>query len=387
VAGADAVVEVTREQALAFRVAGHHLHERTDPLTAVTACGLQEFPPGHAAVAWHARAGEVAEDDPVRDVLVTVNAMRGSPYVVPRADVAVFTTALVPEDDDDLRGLIGSAPAKEVREAGLTVREALDLVAAAAREGLAAGPLGRDDFHQALRERLPDGLLPWCRGCRSHHVRPALWRALGPLGVTEMPEKAVWALAGHGAVHPSRGGRASGAAGTSPPPDLAEARRELARRFLRTHGPASHGPLAAWAQTAPSHAKALFAALEDELARSGSTGRGAGSSPPTSTASATLPGRRASACCTATTPTSHSPTARRSSPTTPCGGRSSRRSADPASCCTVAGSRGSGGAARTAPRWSSRSTGSTAPSSSRTPRRRWPGCAAAGASGGCEPPP
>jgi hypothetical protein len=264
VAGADAVPEVTREQALAFRIAGHHLHERTDPLTAVAACGLQEFPPGHAAVAWHARAGEVAEDDPVRDVLVTVNAMRGSPYVVPRADVAVFTTALVPEDDD-LRGLIGSAPAKEVREAGLSVREALDLVAAAAHEGLAAGPLGRDDFHQALRERLPDGLLPWCRGCRSHHVRPALWRALGPLGVTEMPEKAVWALAGDGAVHPSRGGRASGAAGTSPPPDLAEARRELARRFLRTHGPASHGQLAAWAQTAPSHAKALFAAVEDEL--------------------------------------------------------------------------------------------------------------------------
>lgn len=246
--------EVTREQALAFRVAGQHLHERTDPMTAVAACGLQEFPPGHAAVALHARAGEVADDDPVRDDLVTVNAMRGSPYVVPRADVEVFTTALVPEEDEDLRGLIGSAPAKEVEAAGYAVGEALDLVATAAREALADGPLDRDAFHQALRERLPEGLLPWCRGCESHHVRPGLWRALGPLGVTEMPGRAVWALAGHGAT------------GDGDATRLPEARDELVRRFLRAFGPANHSQLAAWAQTAPAHAKVLFAGVRDELA-------------------------------------------------------------------------------------------------------------------------
>lgn len=245
--------DVTPEQALAFRVAGHHLHRPTDPLTAVAACGLQEYPPGHAAVALHARAGAVDDDDPVWDDLVTVNAMRGSPYVVPRADVAVFTTALVPEEDDDLRGLVGALPTKEVVAAGYSVAEALDRVATAARDGLADGPLDRDAFHQALRERLPEGLLPWCRGCQSHHVRPGLWRALGPLGVTEMPEKAVWALA-------PGGGAGAGALG------LPEARHELVRRFLRTYGPANHSQLASWAQTAPAHAKALFAGVQDELA-------------------------------------------------------------------------------------------------------------------------
>lgn len=245
------IPDVTPGQALAFRLAGHHLHEPTDPLTAVAACGLQEYPPGHAVVALEARAGTVAGDDPVWDDLVTVNAMRGSPYLVPRTDLAVFTTALVPEEDEDLRGLVGALPAREVADAGFTVAEALDRVAGAAREGLADGPLDRDAFHRALRERLPDGLLPWCRGCKSHHVRPGLWRALGPLGVTEMPERAVWALSGGGGP---------GAIG------LPEARHELVRRFLRAYGPASHGQLESWAQTAPAHARALFAGVQDELA-------------------------------------------------------------------------------------------------------------------------
>ncbi|MGE4426549.1 MAG: winged helix DNA-binding domain-containing protein [Solirubrobacteraceae bacterium] len=241
------VREVTPAQALAFRVVGHHLHAPTDPGSAVAACGLQEYPPGQTEIALLARSGHVPADDPAREGWVTVNAMRGSPYVVPRKDVAIFTRALVPREDEQWRGLVGAATAKELQEAGLGVREALERVADAARDGLAGGPLDRDAFHQALRERLPATLLPWCRGCQSHHVRPGLWRALGPLGVTEMPARAVWALAPQTDV------------------DLDAARAELVRRFLRCYGPGTHSQLAAWAQTTPAHAKALFAAVRDEL--------------------------------------------------------------------------------------------------------------------------
>lgn len=244
-----AAPDVSAEQALAFRVAGQHLHRRTDARTAIGVCGLQEYPPGQARIALHARAGAVPDDDPVWDEVVTVNAMRGSPYVVLRDDVRVFTAALVPADDG-LRALVGSTVAKELQEEGLELRDALDRVADAARSGLADGPLGRDAFHQALRERLPEALLPWCRGCGSHHVRPGLWRALGPLGVTEMPERAVWALA------------------AAPGPDALgpdDARPELVRRFLRAYGPGTHTQLASWAQTSPAHAKALFRTVEDEL--------------------------------------------------------------------------------------------------------------------------
>jgi hypothetical protein len=235
-------LDVDKRQALAFRVAGHRLHERIEPLAAVAACGLQEQPPGWAVVALHARASGGLDPDEV----VTVNAMRGAAYLLPRTDVSIFTAALVP-DEKGLPAFVGGSTAAEVAEAGFSVREALELVEAAAREGLDAGPLDRDAFHQALRERLPDGLLPWCRGCRSHHVRPGLWRALGPLGVTQMPAKATFALADY------------------PTLPLEEARAELVRRFLRCYGPATHTQLAAWGQTSPGHAKTLFEQVEDEL--------------------------------------------------------------------------------------------------------------------------
>jgi hypothetical protein len=236
------VLDVDRDQALAFRLAGQHVHERTDPLTAVAACGLQEYPPGWAAVALHARAhGELDSSE-----VVTVNAMHGAAHVVPRREAAIFTAAIVP-DEAGLKAFVGPGTAREVAEAGFTVREALDLVAAAAREGLAAGPLDRDAFHQAMRERLPEGLLPWCPGCRSHHVRPGLWRRLGPLGVTYMPAKATFALADYPAM------------------PLSQARAEFVRRFLRCFGPGTPSQLAAWAQTSPGHARALFEQVSDEL--------------------------------------------------------------------------------------------------------------------------
>ena len=236
-------MEVAADQALAFRVAGHHLDARVPARDALAAIGLQEYPPGWgAAAALRARSLEPMPGDAIQ-----VNAFRGAPYVVPRADARVFTAAIVPEEDE-LKALVGPVNTKEAREAGFEVGEALRLVADAARDGLAGGPLERDDFHQALRERVPEGLLPWCNGCQSHHVRPGFWRALGPLEVTSMPAKATWALA------------------EPPRMALATARAELVRRFLRVFGPATPQQLAAWAQTGSQHAKALFAGVTDELA-------------------------------------------------------------------------------------------------------------------------
>lgn len=226
-------MNVTREQALAFRVARHHLHERVDPARAATV-GLQDTPPGSAALALAARS------DGDLDELVIVPSVRGAPLAVAPEDLAIFTAGLAPPDEAAARGLVGTA----TRTLGDTpALEALDRVSDAVAASLAGGPLERDAFHQALRERLPPELLPWCRGCRSHHVHPSLWRATGVRGVLSIV---------------GRDGRTAVFGAPPPVPPLDDPGAELARRFLGA-GPATPALLAGWAGIAPAHGKALWA--------------------------------------------------------------------------------------------------------------------------------
>lgn len=237
------MLEVASNQALAFRLAGNHLTRRVEPMAAVAACGIQEYPPGWGRIAIHARTRE----EPSQRSTMLINAMRGAPHFVPIRDRAVFTTALIPEDPAGLRALIGSAAAKHFDEAGVGVAEGLEEIGAAARDGLTDGPLSFDDFHQALRERLPKKLLPWCQPCQSHHVKHSVWQSLGPLGVTMMPGRGELAL-----VKPS-----------SMP--VEKARAELARRFLRCFAPATAAHLVKWAGTSPGHSRALLEGISGEL--------------------------------------------------------------------------------------------------------------------------
>ena len=232
-------MSVTRRQAVAFRLARHHLADRLglDGARAAETVGLQDTPPGTAALALAARADVAPE---ALEELVVVPSVRGAPMAVAPEDLAVFTAGLAPPDEAAAQVLIGSA-AKAIGD--LPALEALDRVSEATRDALRDGPRGRDDFHQALRERLPGELLWWCKGCGSHHVHPSLWRATGVRGVL--------AIVG-------REGRDTifGAPPEAPP--VADPGAELARRFLRAYGPARPKLLAEWAGLAPSHATALW---------------------------------------------------------------------------------------------------------------------------------
>jgi Winged helix DNA-binding domain len=232
-------LRVTRRQALAFRVARHHLDERLGPkqVDDAAAVGLQDTPPGTAGLALAARADAPPE---ALDELVLVPSIRGAPMAVAERDLAVFTAGLEPPDEAAAKAVIGNA--WKVLD-GITAMEALDRVSEAVQQSLRDGPLPRDDFHQALRERLPAELLWWCRGCQSHHVHPSLWRATGIRGVLAIV------------------GREDRSAVFGAPP---KARRvkdpgaELARRFLQAYGPARPKLLADWAGLAASHADALW---------------------------------------------------------------------------------------------------------------------------------
>jgi hypothetical protein len=248
---------VDREQALAYRVGAHHLHERLpagSEREAAGVIGLQDFPPGLAAPALAAR---VADAD--MDQLVIVYTFRGAAVAVPPADVAVFTVGLAPPDDDAARTLVGTA-VDSLDPAGISATDALDRVSEAVADALAAGPLERDDFHQALRERLPDELLPWCRGCQSHHVNPSLWRATGIRGVLAVVE---------------RRGRVTVFGAPPKPRGVKQAPAELTRRFLRAYGPATQSDLAAWAGIAPAHARTLLDGIAGETEEVDFDGRSA----------------------------------------------------------------------------------------------------------------
>jgi Winged helix DNA-binding domain len=230
---------VTRRQALAFRVVRHHLAERLRPDRAAEAAlvGLQDTPPGTAALALSARADVAPE---ALDELVLVPSVRGAPMAVAKRDLPVFTAGLEPPDEEAARAVVGNA--WKFLD-GITATEALDRVSEVVHDSLRDGPLPRDDFHRALRERLPAELLWWCRGCQSHHVHPSLWRATGIRGVL-----AIVGREGRSAVF------------GLPPKTRAmkDPGAELARRFLQAYGPARPKLLADWTGLATSHAKALW---------------------------------------------------------------------------------------------------------------------------------
>jgi hypothetical protein len=230
-------VKATRAQALAFRVARHHLHERVADAPSAAFAGLQDTPPGTAAMALAARADVAPE---ALGELVVVPSVRGAPMAVARADLAVFTAGLAPPDEEAAKAVIGNAwkPLETI-----TAMDALDRVSDAVADALRDGPLVKDDFHQALRERLPGELLWWCKGCGSHHVHPSLWRATGIRGVL--------AIVGRDGRSPLFG---------APPqaPETGDPGAALARRFLSAYGPARPKLLAGWAGIAGAHASALW---------------------------------------------------------------------------------------------------------------------------------
>jgi hypothetical protein len=100
-------------------------------------------------------------------------------------------------------------------------------------------------LHAELRERVRADLMPWCKGCKSHHVAPMLWR---------------YATVKAGARLDSERRYTMGKPGRTP------AASEAVRRFLHFYGPAQPRDFAEWAGLAKSHARRLWDEVADDLA-------------------------------------------------------------------------------------------------------------------------
>ena len=239
------------QQVLAFRLARSGLAERgTADLAAAAACPASDFSHDAALLALAARADGVTRDayDAAVDAgdVVVAYVVRGAIHALAPGDLALFGRALIATDDDELAAQLGRQVQGLVAEHGLAAGDALAEVAEATADALKGGAaLDRIALHEALRARVRAELMPWCRGCKSHHVAPMLWRYGTVAAGVRLDAARRYRLT---------------------KPGRKPAAREAVRRFLRWYGPAGPADFTAWAGLAKPHGRRLWDAVADELA-------------------------------------------------------------------------------------------------------------------------
>lgn len=236
---------------LAFRLARSGLVVRTaESLAAAAACPASDFARDAAFLALAARADDVsrrAYDDAVdAGELVVAHIVRGAIHALAPSDVGLYGRALISDDDRELGVQLGRQVQRLAADHGFAPTAALDEVAAATTDALAnERALDKNELHEALRSRVSPELMPWCRGCRSHHVAPMLWRYAAVRAGVRLDSERRYTFGAPGPV-----------------PSASEA----VRRFLRFYGPATTAEFAEWAGVAQPHGRRLWDEIAGELA-------------------------------------------------------------------------------------------------------------------------
>jgi len=242
---------VNADQVLAFRLARSGLAVRgARGLAEAAACPASDFARDAALLALAARAEGVSREAYRRAIdagdLVVAHVVRGAIHALAPGDLALYGRALIARDDGELGAQLGRQVRRLAAEKGFAPSEALEEVATATKDALAHGrTLDKNKLHEELRQRVRPELMPWCRGCGSHHVAPMLWR---------------YGTVKAGARLDSERRYTMGKPGRTP------AASEAVRRFLGFYGPAQPGDFAEWAGLAKPHADRLWDEAAGDLA-------------------------------------------------------------------------------------------------------------------------
>ncbi len=269
-------LQAAPDQVLAFRLASHNLARRLPAgalLEAAAACGLQNTPPGSAALALNARvqdttAAAIDHALATDKTLLQVRSLRTAPHVVPTRDAAVFTAGLLPEDEESLRFFIrGAGPALDA--VGLSATTVVEYTAAELLVALDGRVLTFRQLSTELTERVARRLVP---------RQLAGWQSPSWYGPNQCLGEAivhfalsVVALQGLFCYAPRAGDEASFVrtdqwlGGPLPPTAPDAARTELLRRYLSCYGPSTVEHFAAWAGIAPAAAQWVWRRLAAEL--------------------------------------------------------------------------------------------------------------------------
>lgn len=244
-------MDVSREQAMAYRVTALGLAERSSARPAdlpVLDLGIQEYTPGSERVALAART----DAEPADDRLVTVWAARGAPHQHRRADLERLVQALWPLGDSDAAARTKSAQVPGAQRLGV---EAIRATARAFRE-VVTGPMPRGEVSTEVSKRIPAELTYDCRTCAARHVAGTVWQPAGLPG---------------GVLVASRGRDALLApiAGAPPLPERNAGIGELITAYLRFLGPAGPAEVARYLGTTATELKAVWPAGLDEVSVAG----------------------------------------------------------------------------------------------------------------------
>jgi hypothetical protein len=256
------VATVERHQVLAFRLASHNLARPVGPrsLVKAAACGIQETPLGSAALAFAARVEKLTPGGLDRALrrerrLVVLWAMRGAPYVVPTVDLAPFTAGALPKDAASFKQSMGGW-SDALQRAGLDPFDTLDRMASAAEAILDGRIMNVNELRDAIYGQVPSLATVKRPSFARDDMPEPLFRALGMTGT-------VCIVAGRGTD--AQMARTDQWVKNPPQqPDPAEARAELARRFLHCYGPATPQGFAEWTERSVADARDAFALIESE---------------------------------------------------------------------------------------------------------------------------
>jgi hypothetical protein len=239
------------EQVLRFRLARSGLASRAArTLAEAAACPASDFSRDAALLALAARRQGVTreryEEATDGGELVVAHIVRGAIHVLAPGDLALYGRALISDDEDELLVQLGRQVQRLAAEHGFSATDALDEVTEATEGALRGGrALSKNELHEELRGRVGAELMRWCKGCKSHHVAPMLWRYGGVKAGTRLDARRRYLL--------GKPGRTPAAA-------------EAVRRFLHFYGPADAAGFADWAGIARPHAVRLWERAGGDLA-------------------------------------------------------------------------------------------------------------------------
>ncbi len=230
------------DQILAFRHAQAHLTTPATSLAQAASCPISDFHRDAALLALGARLPSLTRpvftDAVDAGDLVVAHSLRGAIHAQVPDDLALHGRALIARDDDELTAQLGEQIKRLRAEHGFRTTDVLAEVAEAVARVTKGTPLDKNALHEALRQEVGnEALLPYCKGCDSHHVAPMLWRYATVKAGTRIDSERRYT--------PGRPGRTPKAA-------------DAVTRFLTFYGPNTVQAFSEWANLARPHAQRLW---------------------------------------------------------------------------------------------------------------------------------